>query len=66
MARDSVKTVGISVIEKEGPFELGIERIDCVSDESLELERDGKIEDATEDISDALPHADERKDPDRR
>jgi len=41
MPRDSIRTVGISVLEKPGPYELGILKVDCVSEIGLKLEAQG-------------------------
>ncbi|KAH9450105.1 hypothetical protein MJO28_014359 [Puccinia striiformis f. sp. tritici] len=38
MPRESIRTVGISVLEKPGPYELGILKVDCVSEIGLKLE----------------------------
>ncbi|CAH7666490.1 complex I intermediate-associated protein 30-domain-containing protein [Phakopsora pachyrhizi] len=40
MPRDAIRTIGISVLEKPGPFELGIQKVDCVSDIGLRLEQE--------------------------
>ncbi|KAG0147524.1 hypothetical protein CROQUDRAFT_656094 [Cronartium quercuum f. sp. fusiforme G11] len=40
MPRDEIRTVGISVLEKPGSFELGLEKVDCVSEIGLGLEEE--------------------------
>lgn len=42
MPRDEIRTIGISVLEKAGIYELGLEKVDCVSEIGLGLEQEEK------------------------
>lgn len=47
MPRESIRTVGISVLEKPGPYELGILKVDCVSEVGLKLEEEEAAKSST-------------------
>lgn len=44
MPRDEIRTIGISVLEKPGVYELGLEKVDCVSEIGLKLEKESNKE----------------------